>query len=328
MNATQPPRLLTMRNLGGFFSPIEETFMTEPYLKQALTVEAQVEKLVSRGLIIADAEAAAIKLSCISYYRLSAYSFPFRIRTAQDGVTNQLIAGTTFEQVLALYDFDRALRLLVMDAIERIEIAVRTQLTYHFSLKYGPFGHQEARNFHAKFEHAVWLDNIQSEVTRSSDEFINHYREKYDNFPVLPLWMLTEVMSLGSLSRVYRGLVPDDKRAISNHFGLHHKRLSDWLHTLTYVRNVCAHHSRLWNRELAIRPDQTREPEWSRPITPRNDRVFYVLLMLKHFLNAAGNAADWTAEVNHILTPLAINRQWRAAMGVPDDWINHPIWSR
>lgn len=300
--------------------------MSKPYIKPALSFEQQIEKLIARGLVIADPTAAASKLACISYYRLSGYCYPFRRREANGQILDDFVAGTKWEQILTLYEFDRQLRLLVLDAIERVEVAIRTQLTYHLAHTYGAFGHADAKNFHPRFDHAKWLAQIESETQRSKDEFIQHYEREYDGFPTVPLWMLTEVMSLGNLSRLYRGLQPTDKRPIANHFNLHHKRLEDWLHTLTYVRNVCAHHSRLWNRELAIRPDKVKDINWLPPITPRNDRMFYVLLILRQLLVATGNGNDWANQVNQVLIPFTANRQWRAAMGVPDGWEQHPLW--
>jgi abortive infection bacteriophage resistance protein len=138
--------------------------------------------------------------------------------------------------------------------------------------------------------------------------------------------MLTEVMSLGSLSRLVRGLKSDDKRAVAVRFQLHPKRLENWMHVLTYVRNVCAHHSRLWNRELAIRPDLKGDRAWLPPVTPRNDRVFYVLLMLRHLLRCCGNGDDWAKASEALLLPVTSNPRWRNAMGFPEDWTNHPRW--
>lgn len=215
----------------------------------------------------------------------------------------------------------------MLDAIERVEVAIRTQLTYNFSCKYGPFGHVEAKNFHPSFNHNKWLAEVNIETQRSGDQFIRHYSQKYDGFPTIPLWMLTEVMSLGGLSHLYKGLNNDDKKSISIYFNMHHKRLVNWLHALTYIRNVCAHHSRLWNRELSIRPDQVNDPNWQSPITPRNDRIFFILLILRSLLLATGNGKEWKDQVNQLLKPVAKNKQWRSAMGMPDSWETHPIWS-
>lgn len=300
--------------------------MLRPYKKPPLTFLQQLDQLLERGMEIGNPESAAATLARISYYRLSAYCYPFRSRSTSGQVLDQFVPNTTWEAVLALYEMDRRLRLLMLDAIERVEVAIRTQLTYHMAHKYGAFGHIITANFHPGFDHAGWRAQIESEIIRSSDEFIRHYRQQYDGFPSIPLWMLTEVMTLGSLSRLYRGLQHEDKKVIAGHFSVHHKRMGDWLHTLTYIRNVCAHHSRLWNRELAIRPDSVKDPTWRPPLTPRNDRLFYVLLILRQLLNAVSNGDDWRDQVNTLLYPIAQNQQWRIAMGMPEKWRDHPIW--
>lgn len=316
------PPVLTPQGLG----------VPNPYGKPALTFEAQLDHLKSRGLLVEDEPAALQQLASISYYRLSGYWYPFRERSKQGKVGNQFRPGTYFNQIIALYEFDRQLRSLVMDAIERVEVAARTRLTYEIGHRYGAFGHNDPNNFHLNFAHRTWLTKLEQETSRSSDEFIRHYQNKYDGFPRIPVWMLTEVMSFGALSFFYKGLKNDqksaieDKKAVSDYFGLHYKRLGDWLHTLTYVRNVCAHHSRLWNRELAIRPDKAKQKEWLRPITPRNDRLFYVLLMLRYLLKSSGNGDDWAAEVSKLLEPFASINPYRLAMGIPEDWRNHPLW--
>jgi len=324
------------RNLGGFSLPVrnvaEVALLKRLYAKPALTFAEQVSHLQMNGVMFTDIEQATQQLSCISYYRLSAYWYPFRIRGASDNVSNQFEQGTNFQSVIDLYEFDRKLRGLVLDAIERVEVAVRTQFTYHIGHKYGAFGHVKANNFHSSFNHKKWLDKLKDETKRSRDEFVAHYQSKYEGFPVIPIWMLTELMSLGALSFGYTGLKNnqkagvEDKKAISQHFNLHHKRLGDWLHTLTYIRNICAHHSRLWNRELAIRPGKKKNSEWSAPITPRSDRIFYILLILRYLLRATGNGDNWAKTINELLAPIAKEKRWRAAMGLPENWQEHPLW--
>lgn len=104
--------------------------------------------------------------------------------------------------------------------------------------------------------------------------------------------------------------------------------LGDWLHTLTYVRNVCAHHSRLWNRKLAIRPDKSKQLAWLPPLTPRSDRIFYVLLMLRQLLRASNNGDEWANEVNLLIKPIAKVDAYRRAMGLPENWLQHPLWKQ
>lgn len=304
-----------------------------PYNKPPLNFSHQISLLESKGMIIEDKAQAESQLACISYYRLSGYWFPFRIRNVANRVTSQFEPNTHFSDAVHLYEFDRSLRSLVLDAIERIEIAIRTQFTYHIGHKYGAFGHTNPNNFHTNFNHAKWIRKLNEETERSSDKFINHYEMKYQGFPNVPIWMLTEVMSLGALSFGYKGLVNDrsigieDKKAIADHFDLHYRKLEAWLHSLTYIRNICAHHSRLWNRELAIRPERNnRDPNWLPPITPRDNRIFYILLILRHLLRATGVGDEWASQMGSLLERVTDNRRWRVAMGIPDDWLEHPIW--
>lgn len=285
-----------------------------------------------RGLVINDRTAALKALSAISYYRLSAYWYPFRIIDAYGKRSSQLQVATTFQQVIELYEFDRKLRLLVLDALERMEVAVRTRITYHMAHTYGPFAHTDASNFHPQFDHGSWLAKLEQETSRSSDEFVRHYRCEYREFPRIPIWMVTEVMSLGALSFFYQGLRNhakagvEDKKAVADHFNVHYKCLGDWLHMLTYIRNVCAHHSRLWNRELAIRPVANDDKRWRAPVTPRNDRIFYVLLVLNQLLGAASSDTTWQSEVNTLLGPISVKPHFRNAMGMPENWMEHPLW--
>ena len=249
--------------------------MPNLYQKQALTFEEQLDLLKNRGISVPERQYALAQLSSISYYRLSAYWYPYRVRDEAGNLTSNDAADTTFDDVIRLYEFDRHLRLLIMDAIERIEVHIRTLITYHLGHTYGAFGHTQSSNFHPNFDHSSWLSKLEQEAGRSSDAFIDHYRRKYQGFPTLPIWMTTETMSFGALSFCYTGMKNEDKKQIATSYNLHYRRLKDWLHKLTYIRNVCAHHSRVWNRELAIRPESVRDSQWNAPITPRKDRIFY-----------------------------------------------------
>lgn len=310
----------------GVYVNTQGAIMLEQYQKPAVSFTDQLELLKSRGLVVDDEPLAISQLSSISYYRLSAYWYPYRERDENGSVGDNFVQNTSFGDVINLYEFDRHLRLLVIDALERIEVYVRTLISYQLAHAYGAFGHNDPSNFHPSFKHAKWLAKLSREAERSSDAFIAHYKNKYAGFPQLPIWMITEVMSLGSLSFGYKGLKHTDKKAISNQLGLHHKCLADWLHKLTYIRNVCAHHSRLWNRELSLRPSRPRDAHWNAPFTPRNDRVFYVLLMLRYLLKTTSNGSHWCQRCNELLEPVAAVDQWRIAMGMPENWQEHPLW--
>jgi abortive infection bacteriophage resistance protein len=309
----------------GEFMPIAAPLT--PYTKPALPFADQVSLLQQRGLMIADPLAAEQTLASISYYRLSAYCYPFRQRDTAGVPLSQFEAGATFESVLALYEFDRALRLLVMDALERVEVAVRTRVTHQLGMAHGPFGHEAPANFHPQFKHDQWILKLRDDTRRSRDAaFVAHFQTNYAGYPALPIWMTTELISMGSLSFLYKGMLGADKRVVADAFKLHPKRLQDWLHVLTYVRNVCAHHSRLWNRELSIQPQAMPEPEWNAPLMPRLDRVFCILLMLRYLLDQSGNGLAWRDACNALLLPVTANPRWRKGMGMPVNWENHPCW--
>jgi len=295
--------------------------MTIPYTKPALTFPRQLDLLISRGLVIPDRTAAEEVLSRISYYRFSAYCLPFKNRL------DQFHAGTTWDTVMSLYEFDRQLRLLIMDALERVEVAIRTAITYTLAHAYGAFGYLDAANFRQSFNHAQWLDKLTGEIEKSHETFIQHFRIKYDGFPRLPIWMASEVMSFGSLSRLYEGMESKDQKPVSDRYSLPHYVLRSWLWSLSFIRNVCAHHSRLWNRELAIAPVMpTNKHGWLPGEIPNHKRLFAVLIMLRHLLDSQCLGQGWGKKITCLIDPIAGNNRFRIVMGLPEGWQTHRRW--
>jgi abortive infection bacteriophage resistance protein len=298
------------------------------FVKPVLALDEQLQLLQKRGLIINNRDESLKTLANISYYRLSAYWLPFKQLDQTGYVTDFFQKDCTFEKVIEFYEFDRKLRLLMLDAIERVEISVRTNITYYLSQKYGAFAHERSSNFHNKFSHSEWLAQIKRDVVNSKETFVQHYQDKYKNFPTIPIWMITEIISFGSLSILYKGLKNEDKRRIAENYQLHPKSLTHWLHCLTYIRNVCAHHSRLWNRELSIRVRLDGLSDlWYPPVTPRTDRSFFILLVLKYLLNCSGNGGGWSSKCEHLVQPMLDKYPWiRGSMGVTENWPKHPLW--
>lgn len=298
------------------------------FVKPVLDLDAQLQLLQKRGLIINNWEESLKALANIGYYRLSAYWLPFKQRNQAGKITDFFQENYTFENVIEFYEFDRKLRLLMLDAIERFEISVRASLTNYLANQYGSFAHEGSINFHDKFSHSEWLTQIKKDVVHSKETFVQHYQDKYKNFPAIPIWMITEIMSFGSLSIFYKGLKNEDKRVIASHYHLHPKSLTHWLHFLTYVRNVCAHHSRLWNRELSIRIRLDGLNDlWRPPVTPRSDRLFFILLILKYLLNCSGNGENWSILCEELILPMLKKHPWiRGSMGITKDWPLHPLW--
>lgn len=125
-----------------------------------------------------------------------------------------------------------------------------------------------------------------------------HLRQRYDEYPQLPIWAAVEIMSFGSLSKLYASLREDDQAEVAGNFGLHRRILVSWLHTLVYVRNICAHHARLWNRELAIAPKAPKwDAAWRGLDTAHAKRMSRVLFMLSQLTGRLwgqdGAVSDW-----------------------------------
>jgi abortive infection bacteriophage resistance protein len=295
------------------------------YTKPALTVDQQADQLMARGLL-ADRALLIARLSEVNYYRLSAYWYPFR----KPG-TDTLEPGTSLATVWDRYVFDRHLRLLVMDAIERIEVSVRTRATNLFALQHGSFGYLDRRHFGGMSvnDHRRLLDTIREEMGRSREVFIRHYLNKYTSETDLPLWMAVEIMSFGAMLTFFRNLDQHLKRRVAEGYGLSAKVLESWLLTINYTRNLCAHHGRLWNRELPVKPlipDAKHRPEFHRPVPVRGDRVFGLLTLQQYMLAKIAPQGHWQGRLVHLVEtkhpgiPIA-------QMGFPPNWKDCPIWN-
>ena len=295
-----------------------------PYQKPWLSYADQVTKLVSRGLTVRDPVVAERFLSHVNYYRFSGYCLAF------ERPRHTFPQGVTFEHITGAYTFDVALRDLLTEALEVIEIDVRAWLAYHFGQAHGAFGHTDPANFFGKFDHADLMDRLRDEAARSSELFIKHFRRSYAEYPHLPVWMLTEVISFGTLTRMFRGMDRRDQQAVSSRYNLQAFPFGTILLHLTYVRNLCAHHSRLWDRVWSIKVTLPQGKMWQRPIMPGNDRLFATVCLIQHLLNRCPAIGDFAAEWRDRLCPLLKappnNPQAIQYMGMPMNWDQHPVW--
>lgn len=295
--------------------------MKRPFSKPATTYPEQVAQLQQRGMQIDDPEQAGFYLQHLNYYRLAAYWLPFEA----DHASHCFRPGTRFDAVLNLYIFDRELRLLILDAIERIEVSVRSQWAYQLAHLHGTHAHLDlnlARDW------ASWVRHSHQqlgEVERSKEQFIEHLTKTYSE-ALPPVWAVAEIMSLGLLSNLYQNLKPMQTRtAISRQYEIDQQVFESWLHHLTFVRNICAHHSRLWNREFTITPQHPRsKPNRLRGQFVKGSRRLYnTLLILLHFMDTIAPGHHWRQRMKALLAQHAIPLQ---AMGFPADWENRAIW--
>ena len=293
------------------------------YNKPPLTFHQQADQLLARG-VAADKDLLIERLKAVSYYRLSGYWYSFR----NQGASFKL--GTTLEKIWKRYTFDRRLRLLVMDAIERVEVSVRTSLVYHLSHAHGPFSYTNylyVPNI-ASAVHKKFLEKIVIETEHTKEIFVGHFKDKYgDSHPHLPLWMAAEVMTFGMLLTLFRGIAKPIKQTIAREYKIPDIVLESWLTALNGVRNICAHHGRLWNRELGYKPllpRQRKYPGWHVPVEVRNNRTFVILTILKYLMNLIAPQSSWTNRFEKLLAeypgiPLR-------PMGFPENWMECPIW--
>jgi abortive infection bacteriophage resistance protein len=294
------------------------------YAKPPLTLTQQVGLLLQRGMT-GDPVLMASRLASVNYYRLSGYWYPFR------NPDDTFRPGTSFERVWERYVFDRRLRLLVMDAIERIEVAVRSFLAYRHAHHHGAFAYAENPGSLPKMssaEHSGFLQKVEEESARGREAFVRHFRGKYgDCHRHLPIWMATEIMAFGTVLTFYRGSSHRVKQQVATEFGVPWFVLDSWLLTLGAVRNICAHHGRLWNRENGVKPAIPRcrdYPDWHVPIEIDNARVFAVLSICRHCLRRVAPQSRWADRLKALLREFPSVPQ--VSMGIPPNWQESPIW--
>lgn len=297
--------------------------------KQAFTIQQQIKQLINRGLIISDQYFAIQQLSHISYYRLAGYWWPMQY----DKVNHLFKPQSIFEDVIALYNFDRELRLLIFNIIERIEISIRTKLIYHLSHEFDPWWFQNSELFKDPIAHKLSLDALEKEVRRSKDEFIKkHFTKHADDHRLPPSWKTLEQASFGTLSKLYGNLKNNikSKDIIAKELGTpNHTYLPSWLQAIAQIRNFCAHHSRLWNRNLPGKPKLMTKPAnpWLQDI-PKSDEFHYLyihLCCMKYLLNVIRPQNDFTAQIINLLNKYDKNID-PAALGLKKDWFKEELW--
>lgn len=296
------------------------------------TIDQQIEFLQSRG-IVGDEELIRRWLKTVGYYRLSAYWLPWELPPA-DGETRskRFPPNTNFADIVDIYVFDRKLRLLVMEAIDRFEIAVRARWTNLFALSHGSHAHMDYRNFQDGSEYAGMYSKINETVRKSSEVFIEHYRRKYTSPYLPPLWQVTELMTLGEISMWVKATKDNNmKDAVAKDLGLPNKEtLEGTLQLLSYVRNICAHHGRLWNRRTVKRAPNIKSFRQDMDIEvagvqhqPRNS-IYNVLVVLAKTLRHQSPDTTFADRVTELVETRSAGQL--RAMGFPEDWKQRPIW--
>ena len=291
--------------------------------KPAKTYVEQLQILKDRGLIVLDDQRALHCLEHHNYYRLSAYRFPLTVQ----GNPDQFLPGTTFDELWGLYHFDRTLRQFVSEAVKRVEISVRARWAYALAHAHGPQAYEYPQIFRDWQRHTDCLHKLDGELRRSHEDFVPHYKKKYQTSRP-PIWAVCEVMSFGLLSRYYENIKRhSDKKLIANTYGLSIDNLKSLLEHCAYIRNLCAHHSRLWNRRftITVQLPQSTPAAVVPNLHPAEDRRIYnTLVLLVHMLGVIEPASTWS---HRLVTQLMLlDAKFLPHMGFPPDWQQRPLW--
>ncbi|MGW7681185.1 Abi family protein [Kribbella sp. NPDC054772] len=296
-------------------------------------------------MVIDDPAAAAELLGAVGYYRLSGYWYPYRRQVAPRQRDDQFVAGTDFTTVVRLYDADRRLKLHVLDAIERVEIALRVMIGFTLG-KRGAYAHLDRANLDGQFtrldgtrrsKYDGWIAKVRDAQRRSSEDFVVHFQTTYDGR--LPVWVVTEILDFGSTAHLYAGLKSADRSVIAQELDIvdHHGQgnghtLSNWLRVLNYVRNICAHHSRLWNRHIVnkIAARQLASiPELQHLSDPMvsHDRIYSTLCVLAFLMQRVGRG-PWASELRVLVAgEVPACGRSLSEMGFPPEWDGCWPWS-
>ncbi|WP_052053478.1 Abi family protein [Rhodococcoides fascians] len=330
-------------------------------LKPFLPIADQIERLESRGMAITDSGIADRWLKSIGYYRLSGYWYPFVDTDVDPESGNRFVPGTTFDEIVRLYEFDRHLKTHMLSAIERVEVAMRSQVGHTLGAR-GPMSYLDGDNFDPEFvgsgNHMDWLATAFGRVRRqrTKDQSLKHHFENYDGR--IPIWVLTDVLDFSDLSKLYAGLREEDRDTIALWFDIpapvpeaavprrgrgssaarrNRRRraagpgstLANLLEQLTIVRNISAHHSRLWNRRLVpIGTSSLRSVAAFDGLPAQSERVYGVVVAAAHLLQTTSPGSAWIKQLEGLIDrsfpPSSIRTPQE--MGFPPEWKQLPLW--
>ena len=317
--------------------------LSSPALKSFTSYEEQLKLLRLRGLEITNEEQALNILKLLGYYRISGYYYPLRNTNpvGQPGRQDTFKPGSSLELIAELTSFDKRLRMHLLDGLETIEISVRVAIAHRLG-KIDPLAHLNPELLDGRFTsvqahlnvsgHQSWIKRFHEKLSESKEDFVNHHYEQYGG--QLPIWVAIEVWDFGMLSRFFAGMASRDKNAIAIQFGAHDgKTLTSWLRMFNFVRNVSAHHSRLWNRrnpETPVLPslDRCRSLSQLHTHPDSKSKLFGCLCCLALILRHIASESTWTSELKMLMRTFPVSNLISLAdAGFPLDWESADLWS-
>lgn len=278
----------------------------QSFSKPYLSLDDQLVQLKSRNMKFHDEEKAKHYLGNLNYYRLAGYWLVFE----ENHGSHTFNQNTYFEDILNLYIFDRELRLLLLDAIERIEVSIRSKLAYHLSENFGSHAHLKPEIFFSSLKYARTLTKLKSEIDRNKNEiFIKHHLGKYSE-ELPPIWVCVEVMTMGQISNWFSNIKDRKLRqSISKYYNLDEKILCSFLHHLTIVRNSAAHHSRVWNKRFTLDFILPKQPiALNSKLNFSNRRYIYnTIIMCEYLLDIISKGNHWKNRLDALIVKHGID---------------------
>lgn len=315
-------------------------------LKPSTAIDEQLTLLANRGMVISDQEHARRWLTQVGYYRISGYFYPYRLpsQTGSEPRQGNFVGGTTFQSVSDLYEFDRKLRTLVHDATERVEVALRAQVS-RILADQGPESYRDADTFRDAFDHPRWLRTVEKRINRASSRSnpIKHYRAHYGGR--VPIWVAMDALDFADVSQAFEGLPSEDQRAVGDALGItidpanlsknqrqkvnRHHPLTRWFEKLTVMRNTAAHHSRLWNRTMV--PAGTTALKTVAGLeslaSNQSEKVYDALLLTNKLLTSISPGTSWNTRIVDLIDSLEkIPGRSAQEMGFPLEWRKIGVW--
>lgn len=286
------------------------------YQKKPKTLEGQVDKLLVRGLLINDRDFAKNKLRHINYYDLSAY---FKFYQYED---NTFKEGTTFEDVINIFNFDIRLRLFLLNLLGQVEKSFKCILTYEVAVRSGnSHWYYDSDMYSSVASHEEMKGIIINEAHEARgvrNEAVLHYYETYSDPVDPPIWTMIDILSFGQSVLLYRKLSDVNRRLIAGKYNFQSIGIFyNWFFVMTKLRNACAHHSRVWNNTINI-PILTRVSVYKNLFNNHsNRRLFNYLMVLQIFLNKIRETSGLIDGVKQLVDDHNIDV---SNMGFPKDW--------
>lgn len=295
------------------------------FQKKALSSTDLVQKITSRGLVLqGDDQGKLYKaLKDIGYYRLTGFFIPFQFRANQNSKA-VFDSGAKLSKILALYEFDTALRALSSKALEKIEIALKTSICDHMCRTHTPHWYMDANVFASSCDHPKILSKAAEYLEfdlslrkakfkipvlpgqkphRKPPPYLEHYYNQYSQPDMPPAWMLREAASFGFWAKIYKDLSLGDRKAIASKWQYPDRKdfteivFSDWLWSVSIYRNRCAHHSRITHRKFPFAPLVPSTSKFKDLFISQPTDLRSLLLVIAIFLNSFDNKNMWKREL-------------------------------